>query len=269
VRHGAECFNFWFPQELDKRFLVVWDGFHAYGSRVPWRYVDQQGLRDFLLGRVEDGYAFPLNPKWILCDEGWLPIFRAIQSSPHAADALSSWLPPSSGLMQRIDAIAAAHPNGFQPQGQQVHAAAHDRACFVLVDPPTSCFFTFICARRDRPDPRGCTASADREHRLRRGRVAAEAAPCAAARARQGDRRREPHYSHRHQPHRHQPHRTTTSPTIECAVVARYSHASSALAVRLSPSRASVRQLRAVFRFSQMSVQAQAKKHHAAADGGG
>ena len=70
VRHGAECFNFWFPQELDERFLVVWDGFVSYGARVPWRYVDRQGLRDFLLGRVEDGYAFPLNPKWVLCDEG-------------------------------------------------------------------------------------------------------------------------------------------------------------------------------------------------------
>ena len=24
VRHGAECFNFYFPQELDPEFLVVW-----------------------------------------------------------------------------------------------------------------------------------------------------------------------------------------------------------------------------------------------------
>ena len=35
VRHGAECFNFWFPQELDQRFLVVWEGFQG----TPWRYL--------------------------------------------------------------------------------------------------------------------------------------------------------------------------------------------------------------------------------------
>ena len=27
VRHGAECFNFGFPQELDPDFLVIWDGY--------------------------------------------------------------------------------------------------------------------------------------------------------------------------------------------------------------------------------------------------
>ncbi|CAE8721933.1 unnamed protein product, partial [Polarella glacialis] len=27
VRHGAECFNWYFPQELDPEFLVVWEGF--------------------------------------------------------------------------------------------------------------------------------------------------------------------------------------------------------------------------------------------------
>jgi hypothetical protein len=35
VRHGAECFNFYFPQELDDEFLIVWDGF----DKVPWKYV--------------------------------------------------------------------------------------------------------------------------------------------------------------------------------------------------------------------------------------
>merc|ERR1719486_1040236 len=27
VRHGAECFNFYFPQEADSEYLVIWDGF--------------------------------------------------------------------------------------------------------------------------------------------------------------------------------------------------------------------------------------------------
>ena len=29
VRHGAECFNFYFPQELDDEYLVVWEGLTA------------------------------------------------------------------------------------------------------------------------------------------------------------------------------------------------------------------------------------------------
>ena len=33
VRHGAECFNYYFPQELDDEFLVVWDGRRA-GRRI-------------------------------------------------------------------------------------------------------------------------------------------------------------------------------------------------------------------------------------------
>jgi hypothetical protein len=27
VRHGAECFNYHFPQNLDEDYLVTWDGF--------------------------------------------------------------------------------------------------------------------------------------------------------------------------------------------------------------------------------------------------
>ena len=36
VRHGPECFNWHFPQELDSVVMVIWDGF----ERVPWRYLD-------------------------------------------------------------------------------------------------------------------------------------------------------------------------------------------------------------------------------------
>ena len=28
VRHGAECFNYYFPQEMDDEFLVIWDRSH-------------------------------------------------------------------------------------------------------------------------------------------------------------------------------------------------------------------------------------------------
>ena len=58
VRHGAECFNFFFPQELDNEFLVVWEGF----SNPPWKYLTEPELRVFLIARARDGYCFPINP---------------------------------------------------------------------------------------------------------------------------------------------------------------------------------------------------------------
>jgi hypothetical protein len=116
VRHGAECFNFWFPQELDEEFLIVWEGFQSYGSRVPWQYVKREGLRSFLLARIADGFAFPLNPKWVLCDEGWLDIFEALRASPHGQECLACWLPPSTGLAERMLRIAHDFPLGFQEQ---------------------------------------------------------------------------------------------------------------------------------------------------------
>merc|ERR1711933_638249 len=70
IRHGAECFNFYFPQELDNEFLVVWEGFHEKAGK-PWDYKDAAELRSFLLDRIRDGYAFPLNPVWPLRDQGW------------------------------------------------------------------------------------------------------------------------------------------------------------------------------------------------------
>merc|ERR1719265_2476538 len=60
VRHGAECFNFYFPQELDTSYLVVWDGFED----LPWMTKTEVELRAFLIERVAEGYAFPLNPVW-------------------------------------------------------------------------------------------------------------------------------------------------------------------------------------------------------------
>eukprot|EP00930_Biecheleria_cincta_P039633 TRINITY_DN27228_c0_g1_i1.p1 TRINITY_DN27228_c0_g1~~TRINITY_DN27228_c0_g1_i1.p1 ORF type:complete len:448 (-),score=71.62 TRINITY_DN27228_c0_g1_i1:555-1898(-) len=34
VRHGAECFNWYFPQELDDEFLVIWEGFDDATGKV-------------------------------------------------------------------------------------------------------------------------------------------------------------------------------------------------------------------------------------------
>ena len=55
----------------------------------------------------------------MLCDEGWFEVFErvlaAASSSPHAAQALEAWLPKASGLRERIQQIAGAHPGGFRP----------------------------------------------------------------------------------------------------------------------------------------------------------
>jgi len=109
VRHGAECFNFYFPQEMDPEYLVVWDGFGEEG----WQYQTEDELQNFLLARVSEGYAFPLNPAWVLRDPSWMDIFNKLRKSPAAQGPLSAWYPPESGIMERIDKIAEEFPRGF------------------------------------------------------------------------------------------------------------------------------------------------------------
>ena len=57
VRHGAESFNFYFPQELDDEYLVVYDGF----GTVPWKYLDVECLREFLSDRVDNGFTYVMT----------------------------------------------------------------------------------------------------------------------------------------------------------------------------------------------------------------
>ena len=102
VRHGAECFNFYFPQEMDDEFLVVWDGLVGTDG-VPWKKHTESSLRAFLLERIEEGYAFPLNPIWPIRDPGWYQIFdtlrRSEQCQPGKA-TFESWYTPE--VVERI-----------------------------------------------------------------------------------------------------------------------------------------------------------------------
>ena len=65
VRHGAECFNYIFPQEMERggkepdKYLVISKTFEG----VPWRYVEEDALQDFLYSRIDEGFTFPLSPK--------------------------------------------------------------------------------------------------------------------------------------------------------------------------------------------------------------
>eukprot|EP00984_Skeletonema_dohrnii_P007907 scaffold2911_cov159-Skeletonema_dohrnii-CCMP3373.AAC.15 len=107
VRHGPECFNYSFPQPLDDKYLVISD---TLPGLVPWKYVDIDELMEILADKIDEGFAFPLNPKWILCDEGWKDLYDKLLASeaPNVQDALNVWYP--ADVRARIDAISSKHP---------------------------------------------------------------------------------------------------------------------------------------------------------------
>lgn len=53
VRHGSECFNYYFPQEIDDTFLLISDTLKP----VPWKYVNVEELLSILSQRVKDGFV--------------------------------------------------------------------------------------------------------------------------------------------------------------------------------------------------------------------
>lgn len=110
VRHGAECFNFYFPQELDPDFLVVWEGLES----PHWKVVNEPELRSFLLERAKEGYSFPINPVWPVRDPGWHDVLLALQKHEESAANLRSWFPPESGVLERIEQLHTRYPHGFK-----------------------------------------------------------------------------------------------------------------------------------------------------------
>ena len=116
VRHGAECFNYVFPQELDDHFLIISD---SLPGKIPWKYVDGDELKDILCARIDEGFCFPLNPKWILADKGWKKVYDKMMESKDETvqRSLDSWYPRESGIRDKIEAIHARFPNGFETVG--------------------------------------------------------------------------------------------------------------------------------------------------------
>eukprot|EP00537_Pseudo-nitzschia_pungens_P001862 CAMPEP_0172372236 /NCGR_PEP_ID=MMETSP1060-20121228/46616_1 /TAXON_ID=37318 /ORGANISM="Pseudo-nitzschia pungens, Strain cf. cingulata" /LENGTH=984 /DNA_ID=CAMNT_0013098141 /DNA_START=655 /DNA_END=3609 /DNA_ORIENTATION=- len=112
VRHGCECFNYRFPQELDDMFLLISDTLKP----VPWKYVNEKDLQAILSQKIAEGFMFPLNPKWILSDIGWKKIYDDLMKSDALYADLSKdvWYPPYNGIRQKIEDIHKRHPNGFQ-----------------------------------------------------------------------------------------------------------------------------------------------------------
>ena len=54
----------------------------------PWRYMNMQEVQSFLMDRIDDGFCFPLNPKWVLCDQGWYEVFEKLVASEAAQTGL-------------------------------------------------------------------------------------------------------------------------------------------------------------------------------------
>lgn len=100
VRHGAECFNLYFPQELDTEYLIVWEGFES-----RWEYFQEADMREFLKDRVGEGYSFPLNPVWPVRDAGWYDLYKALRNSSNRAVTFDRWYPPGSDITTLIESI--------------------------------------------------------------------------------------------------------------------------------------------------------------------
>lgn len=111
VRHGSECFNYAFPQEIDETFLLISDTL----DKVPFRYLKVNELQDLLLTKIAEGFVFPLNPKWILCDPGWKKVYDYLMDSEalYADTCRDVWYPTSLGIRDRISSICNKYPDGF------------------------------------------------------------------------------------------------------------------------------------------------------------
>ena len=70
---------------------------------------------EILGDKIDEGFVFPLNPKWILCDEGWKDLYDKLLASerPNVQDALNVWYP--ADVQERIAAISSKHPIGYGP----------------------------------------------------------------------------------------------------------------------------------------------------------
>jgi hypothetical protein len=117
IRHGAECFNYYFPQELDDEYLTVWDGF----PEKPWQYQKEEEMRQFLLTRMDEGYGFPMNPLWPVRDKGWWEVWEKCldKAKGESNDArtnrknMASWYSEKLGIMDTISNIHKNCPKGF------------------------------------------------------------------------------------------------------------------------------------------------------------
>jgi len=145
VRHGPECFNYGFPQELDDEFLVISDLF----SGVPWRYTDVSGLIEILEEKVDEGFTFPLNPKWILADGGgWKRIYDKLMGSANSntRDSLNIWYPEE--IRSKIADISSKYPRGLDTSNRKRSVSESSGALYDLAEIELQRFEVRLSAQR-------------------------------------------------------------------------------------------------------------------------
>ena len=113
---------------MDEEFLVISDHLPTRSGQpdLDWQYVDVYQLIDILSVKIDFGYTFPLNPKWVICDKGWKNLWDKLMASSKANSrgALDCWFPKKSGVREKIESIYERFPNGFQMASAPAGAAA-------------------------------------------------------------------------------------------------------------------------------------------------
>jgi len=78
--------------------------------------VDEAGLTDILSQKIDQGFTFPLNPKWVMCDANrWYDLYRKLLMSDkeETKQSMDIWFPPESGVREQIERVHAIRPEGF------------------------------------------------------------------------------------------------------------------------------------------------------------
>jgi len=141
IRHGPECFNYKIPQDLDDEYLIISEkqignrqSDHGGGdndddsldSNHFYQKVNRDELIDFFRLKIQEGYTFPLHPKWILFDGNgefdngtkpnkWKELYDLLLNSKNenTIDSMNVWFPPDSGVREDIERIHKKYPHGF------------------------------------------------------------------------------------------------------------------------------------------------------------
>ena len=90
--------------------------------------MDDKELLDILSEKINEGFTFPLNPKWLLCDPGWKRLYDKLMASqkPNVQDSMNIWYPPE--IRDRIHEISAKYPKGFVNSASSSISLKHTRA---------------------------------------------------------------------------------------------------------------------------------------------
>jgi hypothetical protein len=101
------------------------------------RYVDEAGLTEILSQKIDQGFTFPLNPKWVLSDANrWYELYQKLLMSDkeETRQSMNIWFPPESGVREQIERVHALRPEGFYEEHaivlvEEEEASAHGSSC--------------------------------------------------------------------------------------------------------------------------------------------